>query len=169
MGDSKTSVFGTRLGFYLAAIGSAFGLGNLWRFPYVVAQNGGGAFVLLISVAHVFDRHAALVAELCLGKISRGSLIPAFGKLLNKSADPTVIRDIREPNPRPPLWTRALVQRSGFFSLAVTTLTLAYYAVISGWVLFFFVKILASAIDIGPFQPESASTRCSATAGCSWP
>ena len=47
MGDSKTSVFGTRLGFYLAAIGSAFGLGNLWRFPYVVAENGGGAFVLL--------------------------------------------------------------------------------------------------------------------------
>ena len=156
MGDSKTSVFGTRLGFYLAAIGSAFGLGNLWRFPYVVAQNGGGAFVLLYVLLTFLIGMPLLVAELCLGKVSRGSLIPAFGKLLNKMSDPRAIRDIREPSAKSTHWTRPVVQRLGFFSLAVTTLVLAYYAVISGWVLYFFVKILLSALDLGPFVPESA-------------
>ena len=48
MGAGRGS-FGTRFGFYLAAIGSAFGLGNVWRFPYIVAENGGGAFVLLYA------------------------------------------------------------------------------------------------------------------------
>src|ERR1700712_2345147 len=111
----KDTVWGTRLGFYLAAVGSAFGLGNLWRFPYVVAQNGGGAFVLLYVLLTFLIGMPLLVAELCLGKVSRGSLIPAFGKLLNKNVDPTVIRDIREPNPSAPRWTRSLVQRLGFF------------------------------------------------------
>ncbi|MDB2426142.1 sodium-dependent transporter, partial [bacterium] len=45
--EPQRGAWGTRLGFYFAAIGVAFGLGNLWRFPYVVAENGGGAFVLL--------------------------------------------------------------------------------------------------------------------------
>jgi len=50
--NRKRSLWGTRFGFYLAAIGSAFGLGNLWRFPYVTVENGGGAFVLLYIFLH---------------------------------------------------------------------------------------------------------------------
>lgn len=156
MGDSKTNVFGTRLGFYLAAIGSAFGLGNLWRFPYVVAQNGGGAFVLLYVLLTFLIGMPLLIAELCLGKISRGSLVPAFGKLLDRGYDPGAIHDIREPRKRQPRLTRSFVRQSGLFSLAVTTLVLSYYAVISGLVLYFFAKIgLSMLFTAGPFQPDS--------------
>jgi NSS family neurotransmitter:Na+ symporter len=66
MKNSKNAVFGTRLGFYLAAIGSAFGLGNLWRFPYVVAQNGGGAFVLLYLALVFLVGLPLMIAELAM-------------------------------------------------------------------------------------------------------
>ena len=94
MGDSKTSVFGTRLGFYLAAIGSAFGLGNLWRFPYVAAENGGGAFVLLYLFLVFLIGMPLLIAELSLGKLSRSSLVPAMAKLIGNRYQ---VRNIREP------------------------------------------------------------------------
>ena len=57
------TVWGTRLGFYLAAVGSAFGLGNLWRFPYIVAENGGGAFVLLYLLLAFLIGTPFLIAE----------------------------------------------------------------------------------------------------------
>src|SRR5476649_786240 len=84
MPDSKSTVFETRLGFYLAAIGSAFGLGNLWRFPYVVAENGGGAFVILYLFLVFLIGMPYLIGELLLGKISRNSLTPALMKLIGE-------------------------------------------------------------------------------------
>lgn len=82
--NTKNTVFGTRLGFYLAAIGSAFGLGNLWRFPYIVAENGGGAFVLLYLFLVFLIGMPFLIAELMLGKASRSSLVPALSKLMGQ-------------------------------------------------------------------------------------
>src|ERR1700712_3421015 len=85
----KDTVWGTRLGFYLAAVGSAFGLGNLWRFPYVVAENGGGAFVLLYLLLAFIIGCPFLVAELSLGKITRSSVANAMVKV---SRDPKYLR-----------------------------------------------------------------------------
>src|SRR6202012_4274242 len=83
MPPNKSTVWGTRLGFYLAAVGSAFGLGNLWRFPYVVAENGGGAFVLLYLMLAFLIGTPFLVAELSLGKICRGSLVLSLLKIIS--------------------------------------------------------------------------------------
>jgi NSS family neurotransmitter:Na+ symporter len=149
--NSKVTVFETRLGFYLAAIGSAFGLGNLWRFPYVVAENGGGAFVLLYLFLVFLFGMPFLIGELMLGKISRTSLIPALSKL---SGDRYQVREIRRYDkdlPRPVRWA---LKNLGVLSLVITVVVLAYYAVISGWVLHFLMQMLVSLFKPESFQPE---------------
>lgn len=116
----------TRYGFYLAAIGSAFGLGNLWRFPYIVSENGGGAFVLLYVLLAMSLGLPILIAELILGQSQRRPIIAATRALrLREGA-----RSFR--------WV-------GRVSFALALLVLAYYAVISGWVLYFVVQFLSEA------------------------
>lgn len=140
---SKSTVFGTRFGFYLAAIGSAFGLGNLWRFPYVVSENGGGAFVLLYLFLVFLIGMPLLVAELTLGKVSRNSLNRALAKLKGESY---MMRELREgPDQLKDVWNWGLTIL-GRGCMVITLMVFAYYAVISGWVLFFFVQLLVSAI-----------------------
>src|SRR5665213_2210222 len=101
--SSKTTIFETRLGFYLAAIGSAFGLGNLWRFPYVVAENGGGAFVILYLFLVFLIGMPFLIGELMLGKVSRSSLAPALMKLRGERY---TVRELREHPEFSPTWIR---------------------------------------------------------------
>ena len=55
--------WGSKIGFILAAAGSAIGLGNIWRFPYLVAQNGGGAFLLIYLICVAFLGYFLLTAE----------------------------------------------------------------------------------------------------------
>ncbi|MGE4133073.1 MAG: sodium-dependent transporter [Bdellovibrionales bacterium] len=153
MPSAKRAVFGTRLGFYLAAVGSAFGLGNLWRFPYVVAENGGGAFVLLYLALVFILGMPFLIAELALGKISRGSLVPALSKLMGERY---MVREIRQRD-----WSGLpvvgwLIRRLGAFSLMITVVVLAYYAVISGWVLHFFMQLLVAVLRGSEFHPEGS-------------
>lgn len=154
MPNPKTVVFGTRLGFYLAAIGSAFGLGNLWRFPYVVAENGGGAFVLLYLALVFLLGMPIMIAELALGKISKGSLSPALSKLIGERY---MVRDIRERTDLPPL-VKWLMRHLGTLSMFITVVVLAYYAVISGWVLHFFMQLVVSLFNPEHFQPGGALT-----------
>jgi NSS family neurotransmitter:Na+ symporter len=120
----KRGFWRTRFGFYLAAMGSAFGLGNLWRFPYVVGENGGGAFVLLYVLLALLIGLPLLVGELMLGKSTRQSVLTATSQLVYKEG-------------RPFRWV-------GRFSLALTLVVLSYYAVISGWVLHFLTQFLMS-------------------------
>lgn len=149
--NTKGNIFGTRLGFYLAAIGSAFGLGNLWRFPYVVADNGGGAFVLLYLFLVFLVGMPFLVGELLLGKLSRSSLSPALLKLAGERYQ---VRELREGGRQPPAWLNWGMRNLGHFSLFITIVVLAYYAVISGWVLHFFMQILVSVFNPQSFQPD---------------
>lgn len=153
MPNAKSRVFGTRLGFYLAAIGSAFGLGNLWRFPYVVAENGGGAFVILYLFLVFLIGMPFLIGELMLGKVSRNSLVPA---LLKISGERYQVRELREfPELESP-WLKFILKYVGFLSMFITLVVLAYYAVISGWVLHFFMQLVVSIVDPNHFRPESA-------------
>lgn len=146
-------MFGTRLGFYLAAIGSAFGLGNLWRFPYIVTENGGGAFVLLYFALVFLLGMPIMIAELSLGKISKGSLAPALSKL---AGERYMVREIRQTRAAAGALLRFLLRYLGRFSMIITVVVLAYYAVISGWVLHFFMQLLVSLFDPSRFKPESA-------------
>ncbi len=153
MPHSKTNVFGTRIGFYMAAIGSAFGLGNLWRFPYVVAENGGGAFVLLYLFLVFLIGMPFLIAELSLGKISRNSLKPALLKLLGERYQ---VRELRAGRQALPAVVTFGLRNIGNFSLMITMIVLAYYAVISGWVLHFLMQLLFSVSDPSRFAPDGA-------------
>ncbi|MBX3018419.1 MAG: sodium-dependent transporter [Bdellovibrionaceae bacterium] len=129
----------TRYGFYLAAIGSAFGLGNLWRFPYIVSENGGGAFVLLYVLLAMSLGLPILIAELILGQSQRQPVIAATRSLKMREGG----RSFR--------WVGRIC-----FGLAL--LVLSYYAVISGWVLYFVVQFLSEAfVPRGPDQVMSLS------------
>jgi NSS family neurotransmitter:Na+ symporter len=151
--SSKTTIVETRLGFYMAAIGSAFGLGNLWRFPYVVAENGGGAFVLLYLLFVFVVGMPLLIGELMLGKLSRSSLVPALFKI---NGDRYQVRDMREIPQDPPVWAKWVIRNIGRFSMFITIVVLAYYAVISGWVLHFLMQLLASVFEPDHFRPEGS-------------
>ncbi len=116
------------LGFILASIGSAVGIGNVWRFPYIVGENGGGAFLVPYLIAVFLFGLPLMVLELAIGRSTGRSIVSAF-------------RSIRQ---------RFTV--AGLFIVAVVSLILGYYIVITGWVLayaFFFV--LGRPVEFGAF------------------
>ena len=121
----------TRYGFYLLAIGSACSLGNIWRFPFVVGENGGGAFVLLYVFVTLAVGLPLLIAELILGRHSRKSVLMATQQI--SKTDGGIFR-----------W-------SGRVSVLLSLIVLAYYSVISGWVLHFIMQFIV-AIFTGQFK-----------------
>ena len=133
MSARRRGLWGTRFGFYLAAIGSAFGLGNIWRFPYVTVANGGGAFVFLYIICALAIGLPILIGELMLGKLTRRSVVKAIGRI----------------SPRRYKWV-------GIFSVFANILVLAYYAVISGWVLHFLSQFFIGHLFIGGYEADSS-------------
>ena len=73
--------FSSRIGFVLAAAGSAVGLGNIWGFPTKVASNGGAAFVLVYLLLAFVLAYPVLMAELIIGRSSRANMVDALGKI----------------------------------------------------------------------------------------
>lgn len=108
---SERGGFGSKLGFILAAAGSAVGLGNIWRFPYLAAQYGGGVFLLTYLIFAVTFGFALMLTELAIGRRTGKSVIGAY-KSINKKFAPL-----------------------GWLAAAVPLLILPYYCVIGGWVL----------------------------------
>lgn len=80
----KHSGFSSKLGFVLAAAGSAVGLGNLWRFPYLAAKYGGGIFLLCYIALAVTIGFTLLVLEIAIGRKTGKSVIGAFTSLNKK-------------------------------------------------------------------------------------
>jgi NSS family neurotransmitter:Na+ symporter len=112
--EEQRDQFGSKLGFIMAAIGSAIGLGNIWRYPYVVYDNGGGAFLLPYFIAIATAGIPILILEYYLGNRYQGSAPVAY---------------------------RSLSQRwewLGWWQAAVSFLIGTYYMVIIGWVLAYF-------------------------------
>lgn len=105
--------FGSKLGFVLAAAGSAVGLGNIWRFPYLAANYGGGIFLLIYLIFAVTFGFALMLTEISIGRRTGKSVLGAYGDI-NKRFRPL-----------------------GWIAAAVPALILPYYCVIGGWVLKF--------------------------------
>ncbi len=110
MSHAKRSSFSGKIGFVLAAAGSAVGLGNIWRFPYLAAKYGGGIFLLVYLVLAVTFGFALMCGEIALGRKTGKSAIEAFGSLNKKYGFIGVMASI------------------------VPMLILPYYSVIGGWV-----------------------------------
>jgi neurotransmitter:Na+ symporter, NSS family len=120
-------LWGSRLGFLLAAVGSAVGLGNMWRFSYATAEHGGAAFVMFYIFLTFLIGVPVMIAELGLGRSTRLSPIGALRKAGGGG------------------WTPL-----GYLFVAAGFLILAYYSVIAGWVTRYAIDALVS-----PF-PENA-------------
>lgn len=112
----------TRIGFILAAVGSAVGLGNIWRFPYLVSDNGGGAFLVVYLIAVLLLGVPAILVEFVIGRRENANVIDAY----------------RHPDSR--LWKGA-----GVFATITTTVILAYYCVVGGWVLRYIIGTISGA------------------------
>jgi len=109
--NMKRENWTSKLGFILAASGSAIGLGNIWRFPYITGTNGGAVFILIYLAAILFIGYPILVSEMSLGRKTEKNPIGAFKKIA--------------PNTKWPL-VGALGVLSGF-------VILSYYSVVAGW------------------------------------
>ena len=103
--------------FVLAAAGSAVGLGNIWKFPYIAGENGGGAFVLIYLVCVAFVGAPIMISEVMLGRKGRASPINTMRKLTQEAGAGA-------------RWTFL-----GWMGVLAGVLILSYYAVIAGWAL----------------------------------
>lgn len=114
----------SRRAFLLAAVGSAVGLGNIWRFPYITGVNGGGAFVIIYCVCIVVIAMPLLMAEVAIGRRGGQSPIRSMQKLVAE-------------NGRSRFWTSV-----GWFSIITPTVGLMYYSVVAGWTLDYAVSAM---------------------------
>ncbi len=82
--EKKRNSFSGSIGFVLAAAGSAVGLGNIWRFPYLAAKDGGGLFLVLYLILAVTFGFTLLTTEIAIGRKTKQSPLTAYGKLHQK-------------------------------------------------------------------------------------
>ena len=138
--------WGSRAGFVFAMIGSAVGLGNIWRFPYLAGESGGGAFLVAYLLMLVAIGMPLLIAELVIGQQSQRAPIEAFARL----ADP----EGSAPAATAPA-IRSATRRLGWLSVLGAFVGLSYYTVLTGWVL----KYLAvfAGVATGVWIPNEAS------------
>ena len=116
--------FKSRLGFILVSAGCAIGIGNVWKFPYVTGQNGGGLFVLFYLLFLTIMGVPVLTMELAVGRASRQSAVGAY-------------RALEKPGSK---W-----HIHGWFCIAGCYLLMMYYTTVSGWMLAYFYKYLTGA------------------------
>ena len=113
--------FGSRMGIILATAGSAVGLGNIWRFPYMTGMNGGAAFILIYAVCVLMLGIPGMVAEFVVGRYSASNAAGAYNKLAGRTP-----------------W-RVI----GYLGVLTSMIILGFYAVVAGWCLQY---LLASVI-----------------------
>ena len=116
--------FRSRLGFLLVSAGCAIGIGNVWRFPYIAGQNGGGYFVLFYLICLLVMGVPVLTMELAVGRASRKSAILSYKKL-------------EKPGQK---W-----HIHGWFCLAGCYLLMMYYTTVTGWMVSYFGRFLTGA------------------------
>lgn len=119
--EKQRNTFTGSLGFVISAAASAVGLGNIWRFPYLAARDGGGLFIVSYLVLALTFGFSLLVTEVAIGRKTRQSPLTAYS-VLNKKAKPL-----------------------GVLSCIVPMIILSYYCVIGGWVVKYFFVFLTGA------------------------
>ncbi len=116
--ETKRNSFKGSIGFVLAAAGSAVGLGNIWRFPYLAAKDGGGLFLAMYIILALTFGFALLTTEIAIGRKTKQSPLTAYGKIKKK-------------------W-----KWLGVVACLVPIIILPYYCAIGGWVIKYFIMYL---------------------------
>lgn len=111
--------WGSRFGFILAAAGSAIGLGNLWKFPYIAYDNEGGSFVIVYLICVALVGLPIMIAEIMIGRRTNLNPVGAFKKLV----------------PHQPFW-----QVIGWLGVATGFIILSYYSVVAGWTIEYAIR-----------------------------
>ena len=124
----KRESFGSRLGFLLVSAGCAIGIGNVWRFPYITGQNGGGYFVLFYLICLVVMGIPVLTMELAVGRASRQSAVLGY-------------KELEKPGSK---W-----HIHGWFCLIGCYLLMMYYTTVAGWMASYFGKFLTGVFHSG--------------------
>ena len=122
MTNSKRDGFGSRFGVLVAVAGSAIGLGNLWRFPYLVGNNGGAAFIVVYITMAIVLCLPIMISEFVIGRRTQSNAIGAVKKLAPKSG-----------------WLSI-----GVISVATAFMISCFYSVVGGWTLEYIVKSFSS-------------------------
>ena len=143
--EKKASSFSGQIGFVLAAAGSAVGVGNLWRFPYLAAKDGGGLFLLVYLVLVLTFGFTLLTSDIAIGRRTKQSAIRAYETMR-------------------PKW-----KFLGILTFLVPVLIMTYYAVIGGWI----TKYAADSLPLlrrTAILPASSPRRCRLWCSlcCSW-
>ncbi len=128
MAEKRESLHGQwsgRWAFILAATGSAVGLGNIWKFPYITGENGGGAFVMVYLLCIAIIGIPIMIAEVMLGRRGRRSPL-------------NTMRHLAQDEGRSPHW-----QYLGWAGMLAGFFILSYYSVIAGWALAYFFRTAA--------------------------
>ena len=118
--SASNRIWKGRLTFIMAAAGSAVGLGNMWKFPYIAGENGGGAFVLVYLACILCFGVPLLMAEIGIGRITRSNALGAFQSLTRQSGVSS-------------RWNLA-----GGLAILTSYLILSFYIVVAGWCLYYF-------------------------------
>ncbi len=127
--ESRHGMWSSRWLFVLAAAGSAVGIGNIWKFPYMAGENGGGAFVLIYLVCVALVGIPIMMSEVLLGREGRSSPI-------------TTMRKLTVSAKRHPLWVFI-----GWMGVLAGFLILSYYAVVAGWAMNYIWLTAAGTFD----------------------
>ncbi len=122
----ERETLGSRLGFILLSAGCAIGIGNVWRFPYMVGENGGGLFVIAYVVFLIILGVPIMTMEYAIGRSSRVSILSALKKL----------------EPPKTKW-----HIFGYFAILGNYLLLMFYSVVSGWMLRYFIFTVGGAFE----------------------
>ena len=120
LNDPAQPIWTSRFFFLMASIGFAVGLGNIWRFPYVAGESGGGAFVLLYLLFAFSIGIPIVIAELLIGKKGRAGSVGSMRSLVKEQSLSSI-------------WVGI-----GYLNQVAALLIQVTYAVIAGWVLFYF-------------------------------
>ena len=116
----KKSNFSGSIGFVLAAAGSAVGVGNIWRFPYLCAKDGGGLFLIVYLALVLSFGFVLLTTDIAIGRHTKQNALKAFGTLNSK-------------------W-----KFLGYLTFLVPALIMTYYSVIGGWITKYFCTYVVS-------------------------
>ena len=116
--------WGSRLGFIMASAGSAVGLGNVWKFPYMAGENGGGAFLIIYLGCVVFFGFALVMAELLIGRMTQSNPVGAFRKLGGRG------------------WPMV-----GAMGVLTAFIILSFYIVVAGWTIAYMLFTVDGALS----------------------
>ncbi|MGI6404495.1 MAG: sodium-dependent transporter [Oscillospiraceae bacterium] len=131
--------FKSRLGFIMAAAGSAVGLGSIWRFPYVVGENGGGAYMIIYLIALVIIGLPVMIAEFVIGRNSGKNAVDAYAHYSKK------------------------YKIVGIFSMLTPSVILSFYCVVGGWTIMYLYLTITG--KLSGLTPEGYAQMFTAASG----